>query len=400
MDLHSGQPFWQIKNGLPAVYPALHHEETCDVAIVGGGITGALIAYRLSREGVDVVLLDKREIATGSTAASTGLLQYEIDTELHELAARIGIEPAVRCYRMGLEAVQTIHDLLGVLNDDCGFEFEESLYLATRKVDLGKLRNEYACRKANRFDVDFLESADIRQHFPFDAPGAILSRGNAAIDPHRFTHALFRQAAAQGARIYDRSPVARVVPSDSKIDLQLDSGCSVAAQRVVFAAGYESQEFLKRRIGNLNCTYALASEPIDDFGDWTDRAMIWETARPYFYIRTTPDHRVILGGGDTTFSTDHRRDRLIARKTAALVKRFNQMFPRIRLEIAYAWAGTFAESKDGLPYIGETKEFPRAYFAMCYGGNGITAGVSAAQIICDLFMGRPNADAVLFRFDR
>ena len=71
MDLRSGHAFWPIKNGLLASYPPLLHDEACDVAIIGGGITGALVANRLVGEGVDVVLLDKRDIATGSTAAST-----------------------------------------------------------------------------------------------------------------------------------------------------------------------------------------------------------------------------------------------------------------------------------------------------------------------------------------
>ena len=95
MDLRSGHPFWLLKNGILANYPALEHDETCDVAIIGGGITGALVAHRLVQEGVNTVLLDKRDIGTGSTAASTSLLQYEIDTELAELISRVGEANAV-----------------------------------------------------------------------------------------------------------------------------------------------------------------------------------------------------------------------------------------------------------------------------------------------------------------
>lgn len=51
MDLRSGHPFWLLKNGILATYPALAADETCDVAIIGGGITGALVSYRLVNEG-------------------------------------------------------------------------------------------------------------------------------------------------------------------------------------------------------------------------------------------------------------------------------------------------------------------------------------------------------------
>ncbi|MEP7191022.1 MAG: FAD-binding oxidoreductase, partial [Roseiflexaceae bacterium] len=88
------------------------------------------------------------------------------------------------------------------------------------------------------------------------------------------------------------------------------------------------------------------------------------------------------------------------RKRDKLVKRFRELFPAIDLEVAYYWAGTFGETTDGLAYIGETSEFPNGYFALGYGGNGITYSVIAAEIIRDIYTGRPNRDAEIFRFDR
>ena len=58
--------------------------------VVGGGITGALIADALSHHGHEVAVIEQRDIGWGSTAASTALLQYEIDTHLLELAQRYG----------------------------------------------------------------------------------------------------------------------------------------------------------------------------------------------------------------------------------------------------------------------------------------------------------------------
>ncbi len=85
MDLKSGYPYWAVRNGLMQAFPKLHSHETCEVAVVGGGITGALIATELARHGHDVALIEQRDIAWGSTAASTALLQYEIDTPMTEL---------------------------------------------------------------------------------------------------------------------------------------------------------------------------------------------------------------------------------------------------------------------------------------------------------------------------
>jgi len=88
MDLKSGYPYWIVKNGLLGAFPTLRADRHCDVLVVGAGITGALIADRLSGTGLDVCVIDRREAAWGSTSASTGLLQYEIDTELQELCNR------------------------------------------------------------------------------------------------------------------------------------------------------------------------------------------------------------------------------------------------------------------------------------------------------------------------
>ena len=163
MDLRSGHPFWRLKKGLLADYPSLKHDESCEVAVIGGGITGALVAYHLVQEGVETVLVDKRDIGAGSTAASTALLQYEIDTELHELIGIVGEAHAVRSYRLGLEAIDTLERLSGELKDDCGFERKTSLYLASRKSDVTKLRKEYDTRKVFGFHVEYLEAKDITE---------------------------------------------------------------------------------------------------------------------------------------------------------------------------------------------------------------------------------------------
>ena len=82
MNLTGGHPFRRVKNGLMATYPRLAVAVRCDALVVGAGITGALIAHSLSEVGLRVCVIDKREVGWGSTAASTALLQYEIDTEL------------------------------------------------------------------------------------------------------------------------------------------------------------------------------------------------------------------------------------------------------------------------------------------------------------------------------
>src|SRR2546421_11215606 len=121
MDLRTGVAFWPIRDGLIQSYPPLDSDLTVDVVIIGAGCTGALAAYRLCEAGASVVVLDKRDVASGSTAATTGLLLYETDSSLVELADAIGEEAAVRAWQLGREAIDEIDDLYGVLGERCGF---------------------------------------------------------------------------------------------------------------------------------------------------------------------------------------------------------------------------------------------------------------------------------------
>jgi glycine/D-amino acid oxidase-like deaminating enzyme len=169
---------------------------------------------------------------------------------------------------------------------------------------------------------------------------------------------------------------------------------------MVLANGYEIPAGLRKDIVELKSTYALVSAPCEQLPEKLTRALIWETARPYFYLRTTTDGRVLIGGEDDRFDSPRRRDARVGKKSKKLLKRFEKMFPEVNMSIAYNWAGTFGETKDGLAYIGETSKCPNSYFALGYGGNGITYSLIAAQIIRDLYIGRPNPNAAIFAFDR
>src|SRR3954467_6191444 len=98
MDLTSGVPFWLVRDGLLRAYPRLDADVDCDVVVLGAGITGALVAHHLVAAGFDTVVVDRREAGWGSTAASTALLQYELDVLLADLSRTRGHEHAARAY--------------------------------------------------------------------------------------------------------------------------------------------------------------------------------------------------------------------------------------------------------------------------------------------------------------
>ena len=400
MDLVSPRPFWPLKNGLLSVYPALKQDLKCDVVVMGAGITGAFIAHSLAEEGLDVVVVDKRDVCAGSTSANTALLQYELDTSLVDLTDRIGRPDAEQVYRLCYDSITAIERLVTTEKMRCVHQRRKSVYLASRRSEVDPLREECRARRAAGIEVEYWDEDVVRRQFSFSRPAALVSDRGAELDSHRLAHALLALAAERGARIFDRTVVKKYHTDTEAVRLETDRGCQVFAKHAVFATGYESQEFLPHRIVNLKSSYALASEPLEAFPGWWERCLIWETLRPYLYLRTTDDNRALVGGEDDDFHSPTRRDRRVNRKTDRLASRFVEMFPAIELEVAFRWAGTFGETKDGLPYIGQVRQMPHCHFALGFGGNGITYSHIAAEILCDALRQRPNCNARLFGFDR
>lgn len=400
LDLRSGKAFWPIQNGLLQTYPPLDRHLSTDVVVLGGGITGALIAHALIQAGIPAVVLEKRDIAHGSTSASTALLQYEIDTPLVQLTQLLGEEHAARAYLLCLKAISDLEQIVQGLDTDVEFQRRESFYYASRPQDARALKQEHALRTKHGIKVALWDEETIAAHFPFRKAAGLYSQDAAQVDPHRLTHALLKDGTAKGLQVFDRTEVTGWDTDAFGVTVKTRRGFDVRAKQMVFATGYEAQTLLPEQVVKLRNSYALISEPISDLTGWHHQALLWETARPYLYARTTRDGRILMGGEDETFRTLPIRERRIPGKQARLEKSFASLFPDLKLETAYAWAGTFGETRDGLAYIGEHPDFPKAFFALGYGGNGIVYSVLAAEMIRDKVLRGHHPDWDVFRFDR
>jgi glycine/D-amino acid oxidase-like deaminating enzyme len=401
MDLKSGYPFWAVKNGLMHAFPPLRADLRCEVAVVGGGITGAIIARELAAHGHAVAVLEQRDIAWGSTAASTALLQYEIDTHLTELIGLVGEADAVRAYRACVDAIDELQAIARAVRD-VGFDRCSSLYFASRRWHRGALQDECALRARHGLPVQWLARAALRERFGIDASGAILSTAAARLDPYRCAVRVLQQLERDGIPVHDRTTVARIEPHARSVTLHTADGQRVHAAHVVLATGYAAQQWLDQRVASNRSSYAVATDPLDRaaLGPLAD-TLVWETARPYLYLRSTADHRLVIGGEDDAIDLPARRDRRVERKARKLFRRVHRLLPQLALKPAFAWAGTFAETRDGLPFFGpHAQHGPRLHFAMAYGGNGITYSVIGAGILRARIERRRHALAELFGFER
>jgi len=400
MNLKSGAPFWVVKNGLTLSYPRLRENIQCDALVVGAGISGALIADQLARAGIGVCVIDQREAGWGSTSASTALLQYEIDTELQDLCKQFGVNDGVLAYKSCEAAVAS----LGALAEKLGgidFQSMQSLYFASRWYHKHRLENEAELRLSHGFKLEVLDRSALRARFGIDKPVGLLSAVAAEIDPYQLTHKLLARVVSLSGRVHARTELAGFESVRGGVLARTESGLTIKCKNLILASGYEAQKWLDQRVASNRSSYAFVSEPMPgELGALKD-TLVWESARPYIYMRRTGDERQLVGGEDDSLDIALRRDLQVERKAARLVKRVKALFPKLDLKVAFAWAGTFAETSDGLPFFGPHAQYgPRVHFAMAYGGNGMVYSLIAAELLRDKLLGKIHPCEKLFSFAR
>jgi len=186
MDLHSGLPYWIVRNSLLDYFHPLEDDLSTDIVIVGSGITGALMAHELCRAGIECCVIDKRSIATGSSAASTALLQYEIDVPLCRMAKIISEENAATAYHACLQSISDIKKVLKETGVDAGFEQLSSIFYASSSADNKLLEQEYEIRQKHELPVNLLKKQEIRKRYKVKVPGnALVNETSAQMDAYR-----------------------------------------------------------------------------------------------------------------------------------------------------------------------------------------------------------------------
>lgn len=401
MKLKSNEPFWLVKNGIKHSYPSLRADISTDLLIVGAGITGSLIAHRCIAMGYKTVLIDRREVANGSTSATTSMLQYEIDIPLYQLMELIGEKGAIDSYKACFDSINQVETLVHKIKSNCGFKKKDSVYFAAFKKDVPWLQQELEARQKAGFPVAWLNADEILQRYGLhNTFGGIHSAQGASIDAFALAHDLLAYNHSRGLDIYDKTDIAEVKHTRRGGIVTTDRGYTIRARNIIYCNGFESTEMIKERFVNLHSTYAVVGESGDYNFSRIENTLFWNTAQPYIYMRTTDDNRLLIGGEDDEFVNAKRRDALLGRKTQRLEAKLRKLLPDYDFRTDFAWAGTFGTTKDGLPYIGTHPDFPKAYFVLGFGGNGITFSVIGMDMLEAFLKGRKHPLSPYFRFGR
>ncbi|MES2521632.1 MAG: FAD-binding oxidoreductase [Gemmatimonadota bacterium] len=395
--LRRGRSLWADLGGYSVTSKRLTHDLFADVVVVGTGVSGALVAHALSADGHAVTMIDRRLPITGSTMASTALLQFEIDIPLHALAEKIGQPRAIRAYRRSVQAVSDLGTLVRRERIRCSFTSRDSLYLAGDAYGHRALAHETAMRARAGIPGEFVSEFALRTDYGIERTGAIISDGSAAANPAQLTAGVLRRLRAKGMPIYHGCNVLGTHAIARGVAIELESGHTIVANTVVFCTGYETVRTVPTSSRDMKSTWAIGTGKVANIPGWLRDTVVWEASDPYLYLRTTQDGRLVAGGHDVENGSRYSDPALLSPKGLRIADDVTELLPELRFKVTHEWAGAFAESPTGLPLIGPMPGTPRAWVVAGFGGNGITYSMIASQVVAAGLRGERDPDAGLYR---
>lgn len=395
--MYNGLIYWPTTYNKPSYKDEV--ESKYDVVIIGGGMSGALCAYRFAQDGYRTLLVERNEIGSGSSAANTGLLQYMSDKLLHECIQEFGPLEAYHFYKASKQGLEDIEAIASLLSDEVGFIKRDSLFFASKKKHQKIIQNEYEALKHFDFPVEYIDEETLKNDYGIDRYNALITHEDAEINPYVFVNEVVQYARAN----YHLHCLEQheLLNYEVKNDIQcVFKDRVIHTDKLIMTTGYAKNKITKRDIKREEfvTSYAMVSKPVKQ-ELWKDNVMIWESARPYLYIRHVPGNRVLVGGLDE--QTDNiPSKRHINKRAKQLVKAFNKLYPNLNIEIEYAYGARFGETKDGKPFVGKIEKKAEVYGLYGYGGNGTVYSAFGSQLLLDMVNKKYNPLSEIFKLKR
>jgi gamma-glutamylputrescine oxidase len=377
---------WYAASAPPvAGYAPLRGEADADVCVIGAGYTGLSTALFLSQRGYRVTVLEANKVGWGASGRNGGHVGTGQRAGQEELERLVGLEHARALWQLGLEAVDTVCELIHTHDIECELK-TGNLHVACKAREVKDLQQEvehltsvYDYQQV-RF-VDGAELSDMTSGRGFHA--GTLDSGARHLHPLKYAYGLARAAAAAGAVIHESSRVLSYTEGD-KVRIRTASG-EVAADYLVLACnGYleKLEPRAARRIMPIN-NYMLATEPlpastarrlIRDDTSMSDSLFVIN------YWKLSADNRLLFGGGES-----------YTRRFPADIGRFVRKYMlRIYPELAdtridYGWGGTLAITMNRMPNFGRLSQ--AVFYAQGYSGHGVPIATLAGKLLAEAISG-------------
>jgi glycine/D-amino acid oxidase-like deaminating enzyme len=374
------------------------------VAIVGGGLTGASCALAFATAGVSVLLVEADTLGAGGTAGADGLLREGSGGPFHAAVAQHGVRTTRALWEGMRRGSLDFAATLRRLRIQCDLAPMDVMTILPPFADAAKrLRREQAARREAGADAAWITPASAARDAGVEVGGAIRTHA-AALDPYRACLGITAAAAARGARVFERSAVARVKASSKYVEITTDGG-TIRAEAVVIATGAPLRDLraLRRHL-TPTLVYGAVTEPLPaavrrQVG--RRATAIEDFAEPHRLVRWLPQDRVMVRGGRQPEVPARLRDRALTQRTGQLMYELSLLYPAISgLQPQWSWDSPDYQTADGMPFVGPHRNFPRHLFAFTPSVHGAGLAWTAARLLVRRYQhGSTKADDA-FGFSR
>lgn len=383
-------PVWKLVE-LPR-FDRLTESIEADECIVGAGIAGLSTAYLLAKAGRNVVVVDAALLAGGETARTTAHLTSILDKRyyvLESLHGEYGTRLAAASHRA---AIAKIESITAIENIDCDFTRLDGYLFDCPGEPLVTLDAEWLAARRAGLHVESVDRAPLPD---FDTGRCLRFPDQAQFHPLKYLRGLAEAITRMGGRIFTETQV-KSVTGGAATRVQTATQCEIRAGATIVASNTPiNDRFAMHTKQAAYRTYVVglhvprASVP---------RALYWDTADPYHYVRVHPggaigtnDDLLIVGGEDHKTGQDADPEPRYKRLEDWARARFSMAD-----EVDFRWSGQVLEPNDGLAYIGRNPGDDNVYIVTGTSGNGMTYGTIAGMLLADLILGRANPWAEIY----
>lgn len=352
-------------------FPELKGEASCDVLVIGAGITGVTAAHLCATAGKKVVLIDKNHVGTGDTGLTTGFLTRVPDTSPHFLETTYGTDFVRDIFKATRQTQVDVFDRIQKNNIDCDFSRCNSYYSSYAHNEEALLKEWAAYQKAD--SGSSLAEREQREKVIFSQ--AVEFQDEGRFNSRKYLFKLLGLAPSGSLQIFEETEA-----------IEFEAGALV---KVKTGAGMITAQKMLVACGNPKELFPELSSLIDPFASYVIAArfdgaaplaadLFWDTLDPYFYYRTIDEQTIIVGGADIAFAKTLKQ-KPYEKLEYFLKEKFSGAY-----EITNQWSGSIFHTADGLPYVFEHPHYKgHVYIAAGFGGNGLIFGSLAGQLLTD-----------------